>query len=595
VSIVRLCKITLIGTAPNKQPVLEGLQRLGCLHVIPLTATNLPADAGTATNARAALRFLLDTPHKFPQVTRESQHFDAQEIEKKALELRDQLDALTGERDDLILRIAERRPWGDFKLPRAEELRGHRLWLYQVPVNLRQQVEASGLCWACVAQDKRFAYVTVISEHEPAPEKLPVSPLKYEERTLGELESRLEDVNLALTEGQAERESLTRWCVLLNRSLNRLDDRAAMQNVEQQTRDQDTLFALQAWAPVQRLSELQAFAADSGLVLEAVEPAPGEVPPTQFHNPEQIAGGEELVSFYMTPSYWLCDPSPVVFFSFALFFAMIMCDAGYGLVLCVLTLLLWKRMSGSPVARRWRTILAWLSGTTVVYGVLAGSYFGVVPQSGFLKSLQILNTNNYGQMMLLSALIGVVHITIANLMNAWRFGRSLRALAPVGWAAIIVGGMTLALGSKTGLAAARQIGIGALAFGAGLVVLFTAVGEPLGRRAIGGLLGLTKITSAFGDVLSYLRLFALGLASASLATVFNSAARGLYHKFAGLGLLFAIVLVVLGHGVNLILSIASAFIHGLRLNVIEFFNWGVQEEGTQYRPFVKKESTPWNP
>jgi V/A-type H+-transporting ATPase subunit I len=274
---------------------------------------------------------------------------------------------------------------------------------------------------------------------------------------------------------------------------------------------------------------------------------------------------------------------------------MIMSDAGYGVLLSVFTLALWKRMGSSVSARRWRVILAWLSATTFLYGVLAGSYFGAEPRSAFLKSLHILNTRNYGQMMLLSALIGVAHLTIANLMNAWRYGRTLKALAPVGWAAIIVGGMTMAIGSKTGLSAARQIGIGALAFGALLVVLFTAVGQPLRNRALGGVLGLTKMTAAFGDVLSYLRLFALGLASASLASVFNSAARGLYQKYAGLGLLFAILLLLLGHGVNLILSIASAFIHGLRLNVIEFFNWGVQEEGTVFRPFEKKESVPWKP
>src|SRR4029079_10775872 len=144
--------------------------------------------------------------------------------------------------------------------------------------------------------------------------------------------------------------------------------------------------------------------------------------------------------------------------------------------------------------------------------------------------------------------------------------------------------------SKTGPELATQIGKAGLVVGILLIVLFTAAGEPIGKRIIGGLLGLTKITSAFGDVLSYLRLFALGLASASLAAVFNGMAHKLYNNSMAFGLVLAIGVLFFGHVVNFLLSISSGFIHGLRLNVIEFFNWGVQEEGNAYRPFMRKET-----
>jgi len=107
-------------------------------------------------------------------------------------------------------------------------------------------------------------------------------------------------------------------------------------------------------------------------------------------------------------------------------------------------------------------------------------------------------------------------------------------------------------------------------------------------------LGLTKLSGALGDVLSYLRLFALGLASGSLAVEFNNMASGVYEGYPGIGLFFALLILILGHTVNLLLGITSGVIHGLRLNVIEFFNWGLTEEGTLYKPFKKAEDNLWN-
>ena len=133
-----------------------------------------------------------------------------------------------------------------------------------------------------------------------------------------------------------------------------------------------------------------------------------------------------------------------------------------------------------------------------------------------------------------------------------------------------------------------------MALGAILIVGFTAPREKPLARLGQGLLGLTKLSGALGDILSYLRLFALGLASASLAVEFNNMAAGIREGFPGVGLLFALLILVLGHTVNLFLGIASGVIHGLRLNVIEFFNWGLKEEGTQYKPFKQSEDNSWN-
>lgn len=121
------------------------------------------------------------------------------------------------------------------------------------------------------------------------------------------------------------------------------------------------------------------------------------------------------------------------------------------------------------------------------------------------------------------------------------------------------------------------------------VLFFSETGGSRLSRMMGGLLGLARITNAFGDVLSYLRLFALGLASASLALTFNGLAGDVVEALPGVGVLFAFFILVIGHAVNLALAIMSGFVHGLRLNVIEFFNWGLPEEGRPFQPFARKE------
>ncbi len=112
-------------------------------------------------------------------------------------------------------------------------------------------------------------------------------------------------------------------------------------------------------------------------------------------------------------------------------------------------------------------------------------------------------------------------------------------------------------------------------------------------RFFRGISALTGLSGAFGDVLSYLRLFALGLASASLAIAFNQMARDVSAAVPGIGFLFGLLVLLLGHSLNFLLSVSSGFIHGLRLNVIEFFKWGVKDEGNPYRPFERKESASW--
>jgi V/A-type H+-transporting ATPase subunit I len=246
--------------------------------------------------------------------------------------------------------------------------------------------------------------------------------------------------------------------------------------------------------------------------------------------------------------------------------------------------------------QRFRPLLAVIVLVSLVYGVLLGSYFGITPPPDSLPGrLQLLDMNNSQLMMGIAVLVGGLHVMLANVMDARRQADWRDGLGSAGWAAAVAGGLLLGAGAAIPAVGMFQtIGGGVMLAGLLLVVGFTAWREKPGKRFLLGLLGLAKISSAFGDVLSYLRLFALGLASASLAAAFNEMAAGIHGALPGIGLLLAMVVLVFGHTLNLLLGVSSGVIHGLRLNVIEFFNWGLKDEGRRFTPFRRKEGSLWN-
>jgi V/A-type H+-transporting ATPase subunit I len=592
VSIAALDKVTLVGHLRDKDAVLTGLQELGCLHLIPLTREGEAAtDGGPSREAREALRFLASTPQRRRQVT-DPRRFDAVEVQRQALGLQRRFHELRNERDFLATRIQNLAPWGEFEFPPLETLGGQRLWFFQVPHAQMKAVAATELRWEVVEKDQRFYYVVVISEKEP--QNMPVARVHTGARSRRELVGRLEEVEMELEDVEAERSSLTRWCMLLGRALDGLEDRAARAQAAAQTAVADPIYALRAWIPRDRIGELRMYARRQRLALELSKPAPSDAPPTLLRNAAPLRAGEDLVAFYQTPSYWLWDPSSVVFVSFAVFFAMILADAGYALLLAGIVLLYWRKMGASDSGRRWRILLGVLAGTTAVYGALAGSYFGVSPPPGtVLAHLHVLDLADFSVMMGLSIVIGAAHVSYANVRDALRYPRWPQRLPSLGWAAVILGG--LGAWGGTQLASQTLVHGGAGLFGSGLllVVGFSGYGEKPLMRVVKGISALTGLSGAFGDVLSYLRLFALGLASASLAIAFNDMAREVRDAVPGVGFLFGLLVLLLGHALNFLLSVSSGFIHGLRLNVIEFFKWGVQDEGTPYRPFERKETGPW--
>lgn len=594
-SIVPLKKITFCGAVKEKGLIMQGLQKLGCMHLVPLK-TVAPQEENTGTikpeRAYKALRYLNDTPKKRHFIT-DMNSFNLEEVVDRALANHDRIRQAVDERDSLVRRIQQVEPWGDFTFPSLDELAGVRLWFYTVPSGRMKHLAKVELPWQTVHQDQRNHYIVVLSKDEPAQGIMPVPRTHIGAVSLSELKRQLNELEIELEDLAVERESLTRWILLLTKSLVSAENQEALSRATQEALDIETFFAVQGWVGEHDTDKIKEFAHSHDLAIIVEPPGPDDSPPTLLENPKPLSGGEDIVHFYQDPGYRTWDPSITVFFSFALFFAMIMSDAGYAALLGCILMLYWKRMGKSEKGQRLRLVGTVIAGISLVYGILAGSFFGKsLSDNPVLGHLHVIDVNDFQSMMRLSVVVGALHIVLANGVMAWLRRKKITVLSSVGWIFTVLSGLVLWIGEPE--SALFNTAKWALVAGVFFVFLFSS-DRPLKKpidglwRMLNGLKELTNFSKAFGDILSYLRLFALGLASASLATTFNQLAVTVSDTLPGIGLFASLLVLLLGHALNFVLAVMSGVVHGLRLNYIEFYNWSISEEGYPFRVFSKKE------
>ena len=636
-SIATLSKLTLVAQASEKRLVMDQLQSLGLVHLIALTDTLAESGPDFADDLKEALQYLLNAPHK-RRLQRPSDDRSLQsiidEIIGNKIAREDTIDKI-----DLInTRQHSLAPWGDFALAPLEEMDFHRFWFYLVPLSKRASLQDISIPWCIVNQDHRFIYFVVIAKTEPDGLMVPFQRVHTGSRSLSQLAEDKEKALVQLEHLNAEREALTSWILPLIESRDDSINQRELLAAEHLTLNADELFVAQGWIPESSISHLQHWIKEVPAAYELAPPAKEESPPTLLENNNLVGGGEEAVKFFQLPGYHSWDPSLMIFFSFTLFFSMILADAGYALVLMGVLGLFWRRLSrASQTSLRLRNLAVSLVSGSLLYGVLIGSYFGVEPEpNSLLGWFHVLNMDSFSNMMKLSIGAGALHLIAANGMVAWSSRQSLTALASIGWILVIGSTFLLWLSytssppSGTELAtltelpgsastvsqiAISQNGINqstlvqspaietsyifSLIFGVVLILLFSGrykLTSPtqLGRQLFEGTKALYGLSKAFGDVLSYMRLFALGLSSASLAATFNDLAITAKNSMPSGGIILFILILVLGHTLNFILAIMSGVIHGLRLNLLEFYNWGIQGEGYPFQAFKKQGDSRWN-
>lgn len=427
--------MTLSGLEKEKTEVLAQLQKLGKVHLIECNPQNKKKQQTAPqqhADVLAALKYLNQCPRKRPQLDYE-ENFNLEQVVSRVLTIREQVRQLTEQRESIQQKIKQLEPWGDFCFPPIEKLAGFRFWFYQLPRHLLQKISYE-LIWRVVHEDNIFCYVVVLSKQEPPPRSMPVPRSHTGSVPLSVLRRQELEITLQLEDLQAQRESLTRWITLISLSLLRYQDQLDLDQAMLMTLDDEALFVLQAWLPVTAEQQFIDFANKRQLAVLFEQPEHQDKPPTLLKNPELVAAGEDLIRFYQVPGYREWDPSAVFFFSFALFFAMILSDAGYASLLGLILLFKWKTLGNSEKGRRMRNLASALVICSVLWGMLTGSYFAIpIPPESFLARLAIVDLSDFEQMIRLSIGVGVLHLMMANGIRAWQQRGRLTALASIGW------------------------------------------------------------------------------------------------------------------------------------------------------------------
>lgn len=309
-------------------------------------------------------------------------------------------------------------------------------------------------------------------------------------------------------------------------------------------------------------------------VFELRDPGPQDDPPVATQNNRFVRQFEPITDMFSTPGRDDVDPNPVMAPWYWLIFGMMMGDVGYGAVLVLGTLLFKKLLKPKGDFLKLINIFFYSGFTTMLCGVLFGSYFGV-------EFHPVISPLNQPLPMLVLALgIGVLHIfsgMILHMVRDIRDGRVWDAIFDqLSWMVLIVGLVLLFV--------FRPVGIVLSVLGAGTILLTAGRHKKGIGKVTGGLLGLYNITGFMGDILSYSRIFALCLSSGVVAMVMNllaGMAQGSVWTFP-----FAILIYVVGHTFNLAMGLLSAYVHDSRLQYIEFFGKFYDGGGRPFRPLA---------
>lgn len=294
----------------------------------------------------------------------------------------------------------------------------------------------------------------------------------------------------------------------------------------------------------------------------------------------------------LVPGYKEIDVSKIFMLFFVFFTGILVGDAGYGFVFMLITLFVHSRQKFKK--RIEYELFYTLSFSIMLWGVLTGTYFGshTIAEIPFLSRLRVDALASFGgdniMIQRIMFLIGAVHMSIGHLQLALKLSNSVRAIAQLGWVAITWGLYLIVCQMVLGVEA-PGIMIWLFIGGAVLIALFSSPGKSFFKGVLSSLGNLPlSIINGFSDIISYIRLYAVGLSTVLMASSFNEMAigEGITTVASAIG---AIIILILGHGLNMILAGMAVIVHGVRLNMLEYSGHAdVEFSGTKYNPFKLK-------
>lgn len=630
-------KYLILGTKEDLDHFFRLSQEQGFLEFISLSQKKGVETPVTIQNLLQAIKILKKQPRKDPYLGGGDLTL-AMQLSERIVELKEDLEKLQEERRVLETEKSRVTPFGDFSMDDIgdiERMGKRKIQFFCMKTSRRQKVTLPDEL-IYIGTEYDLDYFISISPENLYPHGMIEMRI---DAPLGEIQNRLDFVIDAITRFEHELKDQAAYLEFLQdimvEELNGYHLHSAKKDVSYPLKN--SLFCIEAWVPQNKVATL--FGLIDGMNIHAEEIAldPKDRTPTYLENHGSSLIGEDLIKIYDIPATTDKDPSSWVLWFFTFFFAIIVGDAGYGLIFLAIALMIKKKfphLRGSQ--KRTLKLFIILSSAAIFWGVLTSSYFGLkLAPSNILSEIspthylierkadyhlkkqddvykfwlskfpQISKATSGKEMLEMAAekrknvviypivdeffsnimlelilVIGIVHISFGLL----RYLR--RNIAGLGWISFLVGGYFFApsiLHATTivefmgwiSKPTSAALGLQCIYVGIGFAMLAGFI-----QHRLKGLGEIAHMVQVIADVLSYLRLYALSLAGAIMAATFNQ-------EGSALNLFLGFIVILAGHSINMLLALGGGFIHGLRLNFIEWYHYCFDGGGRLFKPLHK--------
>lgn len=612
--IVEMRKVTVLFLESDREAALEALYEMGVVHVVNVeepaageVEQAIEEDLRQGTEAvesvRAALARRKERKGAPPPSEVGNVDVDLAEDATRSpgdttgARLLNEAARLTADRQQIEKTIAalsaelERvGPLGDFDPALLRELEGRGLffrWL-RAPLDAHLSPPEGAVLNEIGTDEQRRYYILVAS--------MPVDladlgrageaeELRAPERPGGELRAVIEEQEGELDRIDASLAALESRLPELDQAVDELKKASEIAQVRARLGASETIRYLQGYVPAAELPALREAAAQNGWGLSVREPDPTERVPTLLNYPRVVKPMRVLFNVLrIAPDYWEADVSWAFLVFFTVFVGLLVSDAGYGIFVLGLAIFLTVRARG--VRSDAVTLLYGLGLSVIVFGALSGSWLGLEKLPSFLEALKLQWFTDDSNVMELCFIIGAIHMTLAHTWTALTVFPQRRFLAQIGWVAIVWSmffvARALVLNRPFFGPSIYMLGGGVL-----LVIGFLMPPARMREHLMEYVLLPLTLVGFFVDVISYIRLFAVGVASVAVAESFNGMAAGIGFDFPGV--IFAAIILAFGHSLNLALALLAVLVHGVRLNTLEFSaHKGLTWSGFAFRPFGRK-------
>lgn len=581
-SIVRMLAATIVGRTADAEALLTAVQAAGLLHMAPMRPPEeLAAAHGGPHDPIAEAARILRVRNAIARV----KPLPPEGVEERTV------DEVIAQGEDLLrireeahrrlaaveATIAALEPFGDFDPDDLDllEAAGAPVTFARLTWNDWRALDLSEVPHAIASQTELDVCIAFFG---PAAESLPITPLRLPAVRLHDARSEREALSSLLLEVDRRLGAMADELGRLDDRRSLLADRVVVLEALGEGLDAGPLFAVRGYVPAEQQVDLQRAIGDFACVLQLEDPQPGEDVPVKLHQPAALAGFGQIVRAFSGISYWEKDFTPTVALLFLIFGSLCLVDGGYGVLLLVTGLFLRSRGN-----RDFGSVFAWTGGFSILVGLLAGQYFGlVVGKDGFLTGHEPPTRLASDPMVsfIFSLVVGLLGMTLSYATAIWQRGWKTNATgsllfavgaiatvvakaAPGAVAAVVLSSATPEHNAQVG-GALSLLGQGL--FGAGVLSWLIWPEDVFGKGSHIPNVAWTLYSGVTGlgqDIMSHMRLFGIALSGSIMAMVVNQIA-GLFP------LAVTIAFAVVGHFFVFVLSLLSLYIHTNRLIFLEF-------------------------